>query len=48
MLIDELEAIWSAIAERDDWAPFEAKLAAIDEMRAALGLDCHRPVTAPD
>ena len=27
MLIEEVEAIWAAIAERDDWAPFEAKLA---------------------
>ncbi len=36
LLIDEIEAIWSAIAERDDWAPFVAKLAAIEEMRGAL------------
>ena len=35
MLIDEVEAIWSAIAERDDWNPFQAKLARIAEMRAA-------------
>ncbi len=26
MLIDEVEAIWAAIAEQDDWAPLEAKL----------------------
>jgi protein adenylyltransferase len=38
MLIDEVEAIWAPIAERDDWSLFEAKLAAIDEMRAALGI----------
>jgi serine/tyrosine/threonine adenylyltransferase len=36
MLIDEVEAIWAPIAERDDWSLFEAKLAAIEEMRAAL------------
>jgi len=35
MLIDEVEAIWSAIAERDDWSPFQAKLARIAQMRAA-------------
>ena len=36
MLIDEVEAIWSAIDERDDWAPFNAKIAAIRDMGAAL------------
>ena len=36
MLIDEVEAIWAAIAEQDDWAPFHAKIAAIREMGAAL------------
>ena len=36
MLIDEVEAIWAAIAERDDWAPFEAKVAAIRRMGEAL------------
>jgi uncharacterized protein YdiU (UPF0061 family) len=36
MLIDEVEAIWSAIAERDDWAPLHAKAAAIREMGQAL------------
>lgn len=35
MLIDEVEAIWKPIADEDDWSAFEAKLAAIDEMRAA-------------
>ena len=35
MLIEEVETIWSAIAERDDWKPFEAKLSRIDEMRTA-------------
>ena len=36
MLIEELEAIWSAIAERDDWGPFNAKIAAIRQMGEAL------------
>jgi uncharacterized protein YdiU (UPF0061 family) len=38
LLYDEIEAIWAAIAEADDWAPFEAKLAAIDAARRAWGL----------
>ena len=36
ILIDEVEAIWSAIAERDDWAPLHAKVAAIRSMGEAL------------
>ena len=36
MLIDEVEAIWSAIAEKDDWAPFEAKIEAIRRMAEAM------------
>jgi uncharacterized protein YdiU (UPF0061 family) len=36
MLIDEVEAIWSAIDERDDWSVFEAKVGAIREMGEAL------------
>ena len=36
MLIDEVEAIWSAIDQRDDWSLFEAKVASIREMGAAL------------
>lgn len=35
MLIDEVEAIWAAIAERDDWAPFGAKLERVAEMGLA-------------
>ena len=35
MHIDEVEAIWAAIAATDDWAPFEAKIAAIRRMGAA-------------
>ncbi len=42
MLIDEVEAIWTAIAERDDWSLFEKKLAAIAEMRAAYDFDASR------
>ena len=37
MLIDEVEAIWAAIAERDDWRPLQAKVAAVREMGRALG-----------
>ncbi|WP_375391222.1 protein adenylyltransferase SelO family protein [uncultured Sphingomonas sp.] len=36
MLIDEVEAIWSAIAERDDWGPLHAKVASVRAMGAAL------------
>jgi uncharacterized protein YdiU (UPF0061 family) len=38
LLYDEIEAIWAAIAGADDWAPFNAKLAAIDAARRAWGL----------
>ena len=38
LLIDEIEALWEAIAARDDWSPFTAKLAAIAEMREAIGV----------
>jgi uncharacterized protein YdiU (UPF0061 family) len=38
LLIDEIEAIWAQIALEDDWAPFEAKLAAIETYRQALNL----------
>ena len=37
MLIDEVEAIWSAIADRDDWQPLEDKIAAVRRMGEALG-----------
>jgi len=36
MHIEEVESIWSAIAEADDWAPLHAKLAAIRRMGEAL------------
>jgi uncharacterized protein YdiU (UPF0061 family) len=37
LLYDQIEALWSAIAERDDWSPFEAKLAAIEAARLGWG-----------
>ncbi|MCA9654800.1 MAG: YdiU family protein [Myxococcales bacterium] len=37
MLIDEVEALWSAIDERDDWAPLRAKVEAVRAMGRALG-----------
>ncbi len=37
LLIDEIEAIWAAIADRDDWTPFYAKIERIRAMGAALG-----------
>jgi uncharacterized protein YdiU (UPF0061 family) len=36
MLVDEVEEIWVAIAERDDWTLFEAKVEAIRRMGEAL------------
>ncbi|MDY7523090.1 protein adenylyltransferase SelO [Sphingomonas sp. 10B4] len=36
MLIDEVEAIWAAIDQRDDWAPFDAKVTQIRTMGEAL------------
>ncbi|MBC7521900.1 MAG: YdiU family protein [Sandarakinorhabdus sp.] len=36
MLIDEVEAIWAPIAERDDWSASPAKIAAIRRMGAAM------------
>jgi len=37
MHIDEVEAIWSAIADSDDWEPLHAKVAAIRRMGEAMG-----------
>ncbi len=39
MHIDEVEAIWSAIAERDDWQPFEYKVNAVRRMGEAMERD---------
>jgi len=36
LLIGEIEGVWSAIAERDDWSPFEEKVKAIRELGDAL------------
>ena len=36
LLYDEIEALWSAMADRDDWAPFNAKLATIESARKVL------------
>jgi uncharacterized protein YdiU (UPF0061 family) len=38
MLIDEVEALWTPIAESDDWSAFEAKLAEIGAMREAYSI----------
>ncbi len=37
LLIDEIEALFAAIAERSDFAPFERKVAEIRELGAAIG-----------
>jgi len=37
MLIEEVEAIWSAIDERDDWSVLEAKVASLRRMGDAHG-----------
>ena len=37
MLIEEVEAIWTAIADDDDWSVLEKKLHAIAQMREAYG-----------
>lgn len=37
MLIEEVEAIWSAIADHDDWSALEAKISALRSMGAAHG-----------
>ena len=36
LLIEEIESLWDAIADHDDWTLFEAKLAQIEDMRVAL------------
>ena len=39
MHIDEVEAIWSAIAESDDWRPFDDKVRAVRQMAEAMEQD---------
>ena len=46
LVIEEVEALWAAIAERDDWSTFEAKLSDIAALNAALGVSCHGSVAA--
>jgi uncharacterized protein YdiU (UPF0061 family) len=38
LLYDEIEAIWTAITDRDDWGPFDDKLARIEAARRAWDL----------
>ncbi|HZZ36141.1 MAG TPA: YdiU family protein [Caulobacteraceae bacterium] len=38
LLYDQIEALWAAIAEHDDWSPFNAKLDAIETARLAWDL----------
>lgn len=49
LLIDEIEAIWDAIATRDDWAPFNAKVESIRAMGAlyAEGAPAAPPTSTP-
>ena len=37
LLIDEIETIWAAIAEQDDWSLFNKKLEGFEALQAALG-----------
>jgi len=39
MLIDEMEALWAPIAERDDWSDFHRVLGEIEQMRQAYAGD---------
>jgi serine/tyrosine/threonine adenylyltransferase len=46
LVIEEVEAIWKAIDEKDDWTPFHSKIAAIraaGRFNAALGAGPARP-----
>ena len=38
MLYDQVEALWAAVAERDDWSLLEAKVAAVREAARAWAL----------
>jgi len=48
LVIEEVERVWAAIAERDDWSAFEAKLADIAALKSALGASCHGSVAGRD
>ncbi|AYV45240.1 YdiU family protein [Caulobacter flavus] len=39
LLIEEVEALWAPIDQSDDWAPLNAKLARLENARAAYDLD---------
>ena len=39
MLIDEMEAVWTPIADADDWSAFHAALGEIEQMRQAYAGD---------
>jgi uncharacterized protein YdiU (UPF0061 family) len=43
LVIEEVERVWAAIAEHDDWAPLQEKVAAIRALGGELGLPrrCH-------
>ena len=43
MHIEEVEAIWAAIAEHDDWNPFAAKIESIRRLGEAMRADAARP-----
>ena len=43
MLIDEVEALWSAIDERDDWEPLQAKVEAVRAMGRVYGHEGRAP-----
>jgi uncharacterized protein YdiU (UPF0061 family) len=47
LLIEEVEALWAPIADRDDWSALHAKLAAIDRMAEAYGTRVTPLATAP-
>ena len=47
MPIEEVEAIWAPIADADDWAPFERKVAAIRRMGDALRAGVDDGATPP-
>ena len=39
LIVETVEALWSAIAERDDWSPLETHLARIEQARQAYQWD---------
>ena len=51
LLIDEIESLWDAIAQRDDWSLFHAKIDAVRELGEALAGPAREasspPLTAP-